>query len=162
MGPIPFAGAFFSIVKPLVRAHLERVLAEGPILASIVEDLPYRGNRVELDRATGQITLHYRVQATERKRIEQMRQHLRRLFKPFHPMLIRQAENNERLAHVCGTCRFGEDPANSVLDRDNRAHGVENLYVADASFFPTSAGINPGLTIAANALRAADNILKTW
>ncbi len=67
-------------------------------------------------------------------------------------------ENNLNFGHACGTCRFGEDPATSVLDRDNRAHEVENLYVGDASFFPSSGGTNPSLTIAANALRVAEAI----
>ena len=60
--------------------------------------------------------------------------------------------------HVCGTCRFGDDPATSVLDRNCRVHGVANLYVVDASFFPSSGGTNPSLTIAANALRVAQQI----
>ena len=62
--------------------------------------------------------------------------------------------------HGCGTCRFGEDPRTSVLDRDNRAHDLDNLYVVDASFFPSSAGINPSLTIIANSLRASDRIAE--
>jgi choline dehydrogenase-like flavoprotein len=59
-------------------------------------------------------------------------------------------------SHQCGTCRAGHDPATSVLDADCRAHDVENLHVVDASFFPSSAALNPGLTIAANALRVAE------
>jgi choline dehydrogenase-like flavoprotein len=73
-------------------------------------------------------------------------------------MLIKQAEKNERLAHVCGTCRFGVNSADSVLNEANRAHDLSNLYVVDASFFPSSAGINPSLTVAANALRVAKRI----
>ena len=65
------------------------------------------------------------------------------------------------LAHVCGTCRFGDDPQTSVLDRNNRAHGIDNLYVVDASFFPSSGGTNPALTIAANALRVAGVMLSS-
>ena len=65
---------------------------------------------------------------------------------------------NERLAHVCGTCRFGHDPRDSVLDRNNKAHGLDNLYVLDTSFFPSSSGTNPALTVAANALRVADRL----
>ena len=65
------------------------------------------------------------------------------------------------LGHVCGTCRFGDDPATSVLDRNNRTHEVANLYVVDGSFLPTSGGTNPSLTIAANALRVADAMLRT-
>ena len=62
-------------------------------------------------------------------------------------------------AHQAGTCRFGTDPATSVLDLDCRAHEVDNLYVTDASFFPSIGAVNPTLTIIANALRVA-NILK--
>jgi choline dehydrogenase-like flavoprotein len=154
-GAIPFAGHLFGTVKPVLKAYLEHVLSSGPIMASIVEDLPYPDNRIEADPSTGRISLHYQIQPLDRERITQMRARLRRLFRPFRPLLLRQAENNERLAHVCGTCRFGDDPTRSVLDRDNRAHDVANLYVVDASCFPSSGGINPALTIAANALRVA-------
>ncbi|MHB2205774.1 GMC oxidoreductase [Methylobacterium sp. CM6257] len=62
-------------------------------------------------------------------------------------------------AHQAGTCRFGTDPKTSVLNLDCRAHEIENLYVTDASFFPSIGAVNPTLTIIANALRVAD-ILK--
>jgi choline dehydrogenase-like flavoprotein len=65
-------------------------------------------------------------------------------------------------AHQAGTARFGTDPATSVLDLDCRAHEVENLYLADASFFPSIGAVNPTLTIIANALRVADIIAKRW
>lgn len=61
-------------------------------------------------------------------------------------------------AHQSGTLRFGTDPATSVLDVDCRAHGIDNLYVTDASFFPSIGAVNPTLTIIANALRVADRI----
>ncbi len=61
-------------------------------------------------------------------------------------------------AHQAGTLRFGDDPATSVLDRHCRAHDVDNLYVTDASFFPSIGAVNPTLTIIANALRVADHI----
>jgi choline dehydrogenase-like flavoprotein len=63
-------------------------------------------------------------------------------------------------AHQCGTCKFGADPAVSVLDLDCRAHELDNLYVTDASFFPSSGAVNPTLTIIANALRVADRIKR--
>jgi len=63
------------------------------------------------------------------------------------------------VAHQVGTCRFGEDPKTSVLDINCRTHDVENLYVVDGSFFPSSAAVNPSLTIIANALRVGDHIL---
>ena len=77
-----------------------------------------------------------------------------------HRTMVLSGENNLNFGHTCGTCRFGDDPATSVLDRDNRAHDLENLYVVDASFFPSSGGTNPSLTIAANALRAAEAIQR--
>lgn len=61
-------------------------------------------------------------------------------------------------AHQAGTCRFGTDPATSVLDLDCKAHELDNLYLADASFFPSIGAVNPTLTIIANALRVADRI----
>ena len=64
------------------------------------------------------------------------------------------------VTHACGTCRFGADPATSVLDCDNRVHEVDNLYVVDASFFPSSGGMNPSLTIAANALRVSARVAQ--
>ena len=61
-------------------------------------------------------------------------------------------------AHQAGTCRFGTDPTSSVLDVDCKAHDLDNLYVTDASFFPSIGAVNPTLTIIANALRVADGI----
>ena len=62
------------------------------------------------------------------------------------------------VAHQVGTCRFGEDPTNSVLDLNCRTHDVDNLYVVDGSFFPSHAGVNPTLTIIANAIRVAKHL----
>jgi choline dehydrogenase-like flavoprotein len=64
------------------------------------------------------------------------------------------------VAHQCGTCRFGEDPANSVLDLNCRAHEVDNLYVVDSSFFPANSSTSPGLTVIANALRVGEHLIE--
>jgi choline dehydrogenase-like flavoprotein len=66
----------------------------------------------------------------------------------------------ETNSHQCGTARFGTDPATSVLDPYCRTHDVENLYVVDSSFFPSSSAMNPALTIAAQALRVAEQLNK--
>ena len=63
-------------------------------------------------------------------------------------------------AHQAGTCRFGRDPATSVLNTDCRAHEVDNLYVVDTSFFPSIGAVNPALTAMANALRVGDHLLE--
>jgi choline dehydrogenase-like flavoprotein len=64
------------------------------------------------------------------------------------------------VAHQAGTVRFGDDPYTSVLDRDCRAHELDNLYVVDTSFFPSIGAVNPALTTMANALRVGDHLLR--
>ncbi len=66
----------------------------------------------------------------------------------------------QAVGHQCGTCRFGNDPNTSVLDLNCRTHEIENLYVVDGSFFPSNSGVNPTLTIIANALRVGDHLAK--
>jgi choline dehydrogenase-like flavoprotein len=56
--------------------------------------------------------------------------------------------------------RFGADPKRSALDLNCKAHDLDNLYVVDASFFPSSSAVNPGLTTIANALRVGDHLLQ--
>src|SRR5205823_13504192 len=64
------------------------------------------------------------------------------------------------VAHQNGTIRFGHDPKTSALDPNCKAHDLDNLYVVDGSFFPSSAAVNPALTIMANALRVGDHLLQ--
>ena len=64
------------------------------------------------------------------------------------------------VGHQAGTCRFGTDPATSVLDLNCKAHELDNLYVVDSSFFPSIAAVNPSLTIMANALRVGDHLVE--
>jgi choline dehydrogenase-like flavoprotein len=64
------------------------------------------------------------------------------------------------VAHQNGTIRFGLDPKTSALDVNCKAHDLDNLYVVDGSFFPSSAAVNPGLTIMANALRVGGHLLQ--
>ena len=59
-----------------------------------------------------------------------------------------------------GTARFGKDPKTSVVDINCKAHDVDNLYVVDGSFFPSSSAVNPALTIIANALRVGEHIAQ--
>jgi choline dehydrogenase-like flavoprotein len=64
--------------------------------------------------------------------------------------------------HQAGTCRMGDDPETSVVDRWGRVHGHDNLYVADASMHVTNGGFNPVLTILALAFRTAQHITRSW
>jgi len=64
------------------------------------------------------------------------------------------------LGSVCGTCRMGSNPATSVVDLQGKSHELANLYIADASLFPSCPGVGIGLTVIANALRIGDRILE--
>ena len=75
--------------------------------------------------------------------------------------VVRHAFKDLNTTHQCGTAVMGEDPRTSVLDPLCRTHDVENLYVVDGSFFPSSAAVNPGLTIIAQSLRVADHLIRT-
>lgn len=155
-----------KFVRPFLKRFLNQLLSQRILFASIMEDLPYEDNRVMLPdedghRQTSRLLLRYRLRDHDRARIKEFRDKIRAIFRPYRCLLLKQAENNQRIAHACGTCRFGQDPRTSVLDRHNRAHGLTNLFVVDASFFPSSGGTNPALTIAANALRVADFLLGT-
>jgi len=76
--------------------------------------------------------------------------------------LIRVRKPINTFSHALGTCRFGEDPTRAALDPWCRLFGVSNLFVVDASFMPSSGGVNPSLTIAANALRVGEHIVAEW
>ena len=76
-----------------------------------------------------------------------------------YPIVLTQRMGIETNSHQCGTLRFGDDPARSVLDPFCRTHDVPNLYVVDSSFFPSSTAVNPVLTIAAQSLRVADHLI---
>ncbi len=77
------------------------------------------------------------------------------------PLALIKAFDRRTTSHQCGTVRFGSDPATAPLDPFCRAFGHPNLFVVDAGFMPSSAAVNPALTIAAQALRVADHIRAT-
>lgn len=127
------------------------------------EDLPDPDNRVTIDR-DGQVVLSYTPNNGEGHarlvgRLEQLLQHL-----DMQPHLVpRNLFVGSRIplagvAHQNGTVRFGHDPRTSALDPNCRAHELDNLYVVDGSFFPSSGAVNPALTIMANALRVGDHL----
>ncbi len=120
------------------------------------EDLPDANNRVQVDD-DGAIRLAYRPNNvdTHERLLAKWKTILRELG---YPLVHSQTMGIEAVAHQAGTLRFGHDPASSVLDVNCRAHGVDNLYVVDASFMPSIAAVNPSLTVMANALRVADHV----
>ena len=127
------------------------------------EDLPDPNNRVTLN-ARGEIVLHYQknnVEAHDRL-IAKLKSMLSAIGCEEHLMPIDSYLGTQfpfNLAHQAGTMHFGEDPRTSVLDLNCKAHDLDNLYVVDASFFPSVGAVNPSLTIIANALRVGDHLL---
>jgi choline dehydrogenase-like flavoprotein len=128
---------------------------------AMTEDLPDPENRVRL-APDGRIVLDVRQnnQRAHAMLVDRLREILRSLGY-WSPKVFAHMAGTKNTTHQCGTIVFGADPRQSVLDPFCRAHDVSNLFVVDASFFPSSAAVNPGLTIAAQALRAADHIMET-
>lgn len=159
-GRFPWLAPVVRMAMPFIRPQLARLIETSITLAATLEDLPYVDNRVMAGRNGGaKILLQYRVHSDDRRRLAIFRKLMKGTLRPLSYRVLPQADRNERIAHACGTCRFGDDPRTSVLNRNCRAHGLDNLYVVDSSFFPTSGGTNPGLTIAANALRVAEHLV---
>jgi choline dehydrogenase-like flavoprotein len=144
---------------------LERIARHAIDFWLSTEDLPRPDNRVTVDR-DGKLTLSYAETNSEaRKRlyakVKAIVGHLD--MNPGHLVHRFAYMKNEipiaGCAHQAGTCRFGTDPADSVLNTDCRAHEADNLYVVDTSFFPSIGAVNPALTAMANALRVGDHLL---
>jgi len=137
------------------------------------EDLPDPNNRVTINR-DGEIVLQYKPNNEEGhkrliKKLESLMQQQTKC--PVHGhdchegLFARNLFLGQRIplagvGHQNGTIRFGNDPKTSALDRNCKAHELDNLYVVDASFFCSSGAVNPGLTIIANALRVGDHLLE--
>ena len=119
------------------------------------EDLPRPDNRVTVDGdkimiswTPNNLTPHHELV----KRVS------RAVRKAGYPIVLTERMGIATNSHMCGTAVAGTDPSASVLDPNCRSHDVSNLFIVDSSFFPSSAALNPALTIAANALRVAPTI----
>jgi choline dehydrogenase-like flavoprotein len=126
------------------------------------EDLPHPDNRVTVDR-NGAIHLAktYHNEEAHRRLLGKLKRLLGHL--GCHTGIPSRTILDQRIplagvAHQCGTVRFGSDSRDSVLDVNCKAHDLDNLYVVDTSFFPSSSAVNPALTAMANALRVGDHL----
>jgi choline dehydrogenase-like flavoprotein len=146
-------------------AALDHVARHSMDFWLTTEDIPHPHNRVTVDRE-GDIHLNKTY-----SNLEPHRRLLAKLKNLLGPMgcqgmtIPRWSVLSEQIplsgiAHNCGTVRFGLDPASSALDLDCKAHDLDNLYVVDTSFFPSSSAVNPSLTAIANALRVGDHLLE--
>ncbi len=121
------------------------------------EDLPDPNNRVSID-TDGKIRLSYKPNNMVSH--QQLVAHWTSVMRSLgYPIIISQKMDIKVAMHQCGTVRFGSDPATSVLDSHCRVWDIDNLYVVDASFMPSSTALNPSLTIVAQAIRTADHMI---
>ena len=134
-------------------------VARGVDWLVMSEDLPHPDNRVTVEK-DGRIRLSYRP--NNARAHEEL---VRRFTKVLHQLgfwkVMAYSHRTRNTTHQCGTLVFGHDPKTSVLDTFCRTHDVDNLLVVDGSFFPSSAAVNPGLTIVAQALRVAGHLRET-
>ena len=147
-----------TVVPSVPLWAYEAWVRRGVDWLAMTEDLPREDNRVTVE-PDGRIRLSYRPNNTEAhaKLVTETKRMLRRLG---FWVVMSHSHKAKNTTHQCGTLVFGTDSRSSVLDPFCRAHDIENLFVVDASFFPSSAAVNPGLTIAAQALRVADHIIE--
>jgi choline dehydrogenase-like flavoprotein len=137
---------------------LARHIADHSIhIMAMSEDLPDPNSRV-LWR-NGQVVLDGRRTNTRAHDllVQRLKTAMRRAG---WPITLARGFPKSKPSHQCGTARMGADPASSVVDANLKAHDLDNLYIVDASVLPTSAAVNPSLTIAALALRAGEHIAK--
>jgi choline dehydrogenase-like flavoprotein len=173
MGNIQMIGktlpGMYRAEKPILTAlaperALEWVSRHAVDFWLTTEDLPDPNNRVTVDKE-GRITLAYKlnIQVPMQKLYEKLRSMLGDIGLQSQHLVARNLYMHNEIplagcAHQAGTCRFGDDPATSVLDRDCKAHELDNLYVVDTSFFCSIGAVNPSLTAIANALRVGDHL----
>ncbi|MDQ2093153.1 GMC family oxidoreductase [Rhodalgimonas zhirmunskyi] len=151
---IPLAGELSRIPA----AAAAKLLGSAKIFVGLLEDMPYAENRVlPPDPGSDDIAFTYTLHPELAARRRAFRRAISRAFRGQRRMFLNHAPDLNH-GHPTGTMRFGTDPATSVLTPWGRAHDHPNLWVADAGFMPTSMGVNPSLTIAAQALRTADAI----
>lgn len=135
-----------------------RLFGSAGTFVGIMEDMPYPDNRVVLNKDDPNVlTFQYKFNKELLTRRRLFRRTIRKAFRG-HRLFLSSVQPTLNYGHPVGTLRFGEDPKTSVLRPDCRTHDLNNLYVADSSFMPSALGVNPSLTIAANALRVGDII----
>jgi choline dehydrogenase-like flavoprotein len=133
----------------------QQIAARSVDWYAMSEDLPDYDSRVSV--TGGRVVLDWkRTNLDAHKTLVQKAKSVLR--KAGFPILVSRAFDRKTPSHQCGTTRFGADPKTSVLDLHCRSHDHSNLYVVDAGFLPTSAAVNPALTIAAQALRVGNYI----
>jgi len=148
-----------SIISPAVQ------LLSG--LLTIAEDQPQFQNHVSLDWSEKdrfglpQLTISHRYSERDIAAVNALKSKAKQILRKAGAWFF-YTHSIRTFSHAVGTVRMGSNPEKSVLDKFCHFRGIDNLFVVDGSFMPTSAGLNPSLTIAANALRVGDSIIGNW
>jgi choline dehydrogenase-like flavoprotein len=155
-----------ALTKLAPHWSLEDTARHAVDLWLTTEDLPDPNNRVTLDDQ-GNVQLAYTSNNNEEADhlYHQVKEMLNHVGMADHHVLrknfyMHMSVPIAGVAHQAGTCRFGHDPADSVLDEHCKAHELDNLYVVDTSFFPSIGAVNPALTAIANAIRVGEHLLE--
>ncbi len=155
-----------KLTKLAPRLSLDEVARHAVDFWLTTEDVPKPDNRVTVDRY-GDVHLAY--QATNASEAAALYGELQTIMNHIgiaaHHMLDKNFYMSMSIpvagvAHQAGTCKFGTDPASSVLDANCKAHELDNLYVVDSSFMPSIGAVNPALTVMANAIRVGEQLLQ--
>lgn len=173
---VPSGGPLLAATYPIddapqwgieLQKHVAKWLGKSAIWGITAEDLPDENNRVSLDHELSDSDgvpaprLHYKIDENSKRMLSFM---TKRAIESFSEAGARETKVQSFAAdagwHALGTCRMGDDPQNSIVNRWNRCHDIENLYIMDGSCFVTCSSVNPAATIAAIALRATEHLLE--
>jgi choline dehydrogenase-like flavoprotein len=162
----PPAGLLREILGPIIGAAACTLVPRMTGLVAIAEDQPRAENRLTLDHRTRdryglpQAVIFHRYTARDRAARRALVDRARAILSRAGAVL-HYVHRIRTFSHAVGTVRMGIDPTSSALDDHGWFRGIDNLYVADGSALPTSAGVNPALTIAAHALRVGQHLTTT-
>ncbi len=144
--------------EPIPGMTFEQMAAQGTDWWFMTEDVPNPDNHITWEKGTIKITYTENNRVSYDRLLTRWAETLKKA--GFCNTYLTLKMGVQMVPHQCGTCRFGTDPKTSVLDINCRAHDVDNLYVVDSSFYPSSAALNPTNTLLANALRVGDHLLE--
>jgi choline dehydrogenase-like flavoprotein len=142
-------------MRPWLPKFASRYITDHSVdLYLTSEDLPTRHNRVTYEASQGAVKVYWT--ANNLKAHEELVKKTSRVMrKAGYPLVLSERMGIATNSHQCGTAVMGNDPLTSVLDTHCKMHDLDNAWIVDSSFFPSSAAVNPALTIAANAMRVA-------
>jgi choline dehydrogenase-like flavoprotein len=163
---IKYSGQWGLALETELRQALTEEFGHSFWIEAMFEPLPLEANRVELDREANDYfgnpcpRIIYAITDYEKQAIQRADLIMKSMFEALGSHQFEETRVNFG-AHSSGTCRMGNDPKTSVVDRNLCAHDVKNLYIVGSSVFPTIGALMPTLTIAAVALRLGDHLLST-